>query len=707
MTPTSKWAAGLLAAAYVLAACSDNDGGAPAAGRTTTYKVAVIMPATEQERWERTAAWALDNINKAQEGLPERVKIEIEWHDEDSPDWTAAAGQAAADDGYAAIIGPKLSANARKAAQICRERQRTLILPVATSTEFQRIYAGSGYVWNLAQSDITQCELLLTQARLLEKKNVSLLAPDDDYGKSFSDWFAFQATELGLNVAEVTTYRSEADIRSMARRLAAGTGKSNNALIFVPGSAPDALALDDEIERIEAESGSFFTFPKVLCSDMMFSSAILPRLRHDEYDGLAPSAAPESGFNTIYRTRFGETPITGEAHLFDALTMLAYALARHEATGQGTLNDAMLDIADGREAWGGSWLPGDMSTAFAMLRNGARIDLGGVTGDWTFDERTHASVLNTTYCNWGLHHGQVAVMEYLSTDGSSRTISTVQAWEWQTSGMMTFNKHQRDSVYPALKDRWAVVVGASDDWVNYRHQADALAMYQLLRRHGYDDSHIILVMEDNLADNPNNIHPGVVRIRPDGENLYHDVRVDYRLSDISFADLRDIMLGNRSERLPEVVGSGPADNVIMFWCGHGNANSLAWGSGGDVTAAEVRRAVSDMHSVGKYRKMFFALDACYSGTIGEACEGIPGLVVMTAANPYEPSKADMKDTEMGIWLSNGFTRAFQDEIYSHTGVSLRDLYYSCARHTTGSHAMMYNVEHYDNVFLSTMSEYLE
>ena len=65
------------------------------------------------------------------------------------------------------------------------EKEKTLILPIATSTEFQRSFAGSGYVWNLSQSDITQCELLLSQAKLSECKEISLLTSDDDYGKSF------------------------------------------------------------------------------------------------------------------------------------------------------------------------------------------------------------------------------------------------------------------------------------------------------------------------------------------------------------------------------------------------------------------------------------------------------------------------------------------------------------------------------------------
>ena len=106
-----------------------------------------------------------------------------------------------------------------------------------------------------------------------------------------------------------------------------------------------------------------------------------------------------------------------------------------------------------------------------------------------------------------------------------------------------------------------------------------------------------------------------------------------------------------------------------------------------------------------FRKLFFVVDACYSGTIGKACEGIQGVLAMTAANPYESSKADMKDPEMGICLSNGFNREFQETIDEKPDICLRDLYYEVARNTVGSHATVYNVEKYGNMYKERMDEY--
>ena len=62
---------------------------------------------------------------------------------------------------------------------------------------------------------------------------------------------------------------------------------------------------------------------------------------------------------------------------------------------------------------------------------------------------------------------------------------------------------------------------------------------------------------------------------------------------------------------------------------------------------------------------------------------------------------------MGVFLSNGFTRGFQEAIGTNPAVSLRDLYYTLAAHTSGSHVKFYNVANYGNVYSNSMAEYLQ
>ena len=664
--------------------------------KVATYKVAVVMPQERQAEWDRIADWALRNMEDAQAGLSKEVRLNIEWHDEGADDLPAWLKAVANDDSYSAIIGPYSSVHAHTAAEICGKSGKTLILPIATSAELQRIYAGKTNIWNLTQSDVSQCELMLAQAVISESRSVSLLTTDDDYGRSFSDWFAYQAVELGLSVGDIFVCSSEGEVKAAARAVSEGFRYGQHLLIALSKES-FAVAFDDEVNRLKEGVGSF-RFPNVICSDVMNSPMLADKLSALCYEGVSPCAAPVSGFAEAHRVRFGTAPANGAAHLYDALMLLGYALTVND----GDLDEAILKVVEGRESWNRSWLPADMHDTFVQLQNGGNPDVSGVTGDWTFDDRHHSGVLNTTYSHWILKDGVYVTFEYLSSDGSSRTTSSLQAWDIQSQVHQEFSNSQGITTYPEYSgENWAVVIGTSDTWANYRHQADALAMYQLLKRHGYDDDHIILIIADNIAYDSHNIYPGVVRVRPDGENVYEGAVVDYRLTEVGISDLKSIMTGQRSDKLHEVISPDYNDNVVVFWCGHGGKSSLMWGSNVVVYGYQIAEIIKSMN----YRKMLLSMDACYSGAIGEACVGIPGLLVITSANTDEPSKADVKDPEMGIWLSNGFTREFQETIDVKPDIVLRDLYYELAGNTVGSHATVYNVENYGNMYKESMNEY--
>lgn len=685
-----------------LSACDDKEQACPVPV-SKTFTVVVIMPQGNQREWKRTVDWAKENIAKAQTGLTERISVNVEWHDEEGEDLKEYLEKIAADDMVSAVVGPKSSSKARIAAEVLGKTGKPLILPIATSTELQREYSDAGNIWFFAQSDMTQCEILLTQARLTGDRRVSLIAPTGDYGRSFSDWFAYQAVELNLKVEDIYSYDDEKELRETVARVSMSPRNYDHTLIFAPSKTSDLLIFDDELNKIKA-SAAKVDFPSVLCTDMANSSELKDVSLSMAYEGIAPSANPMSGFGTAYREKFGEDPINGEAHLFDAISFIAYGLM---CGSDSDLNQNLHLLTAADKGIEHSWLPDDMAYTFALIRNGSYPNLAGVTGDWCFDKKYGTTVLNTTYSHWVLQNGGFTTIEYLSTDGQGRTTSSLQAWDSQVNVFQDFSGSQPELEYGKLEENWAVVISTSDSWANYRHQADALAMYQLLKRHGYDDDHILLIIEDNIAYDYRNLYPGIVRVRPDGDNLYNDVEVDYKLSDLQFSKFHDIMTGRKGEGLNKILSSGKNDNVIVFWTGHGSQNRLLWGESTEIWSWQVKDMVLSMCNEKKFRKMMFVMDACYSGSIGEACVGIPGVILLTAANPLEPSKADMRDPEMGIWLSNGFTRVFQETIDSNPSISLRDLYYTLARHTIGSHATVYNSECYGNLYHNSMSEFLK
>ena len=254
--------------------------------------------------------------------------------------------------------------------------------------------------------------------------------------------------------------------------------------------------------------------------------------------------------------------------------------------------------------------------------------------------------------------------------------------------------------YPKLGNRWALLVAGSIGWGNYRYEADAFAMYQRLKEHGYDDDHIVLITEDDIAYNAHNKEPGVLRTSLDGENVYDSSAIDYNLSELSVADLGNILNGNKSSRLPQVIGAKPEDNIFIYWSSHGIQGELEFGT----THITYEQMVEILKET-PHRKIMFAIEACYSGGMGEAGVGIPGVVYLTAADPYETSHAIEKDESLGVFLTNDFTQGLEEMIKKNPGTSLRDAYLDLACKVSDSHVHVYNMENYGRVYTERMSEF--
>lgn len=692
-----------------LVACSDDETESKGVEASSTiYKVAVIMPRDRWENLNRISKLFYDNIKKAQEGLSQCTNIELEWIDETGNGWIERVKQIAADSIYRAIIGPYNSDNATVVAQECAQYNKTLVLPTVTSAELQRTYAGKGYMWCLAEPDIAQCEVMLTNAQLYGAEGVYLLVKNNSYGKTFLDWAAFQATELGLKIYKIWTYESSEELKEIMAELELMAVDNNEkdvfqSLLFIPSEAEDMVALDKAMS--DSESLPFILH--TICSDVACSqkAASLLAESDNDYEGYVLSASPFSGFNQSYLIKYGEQPVSGEAHFYDALLLLYYGLTSMEVKGDSNLNDALKRTVDGRGGIPYSWMEDDIRTATTTIRAGGTPDVDGVTGLFEFDAKKYTTVLHSIYSHWILKGGEYRYVGYESTDGSLRTSSSSAVWDWAKT-FQDFDKNIHIS-YPASDERWALVIATSTSWNNYRHQADAFAMYQMLKRHGYDDDHIVLIVSDDYAFSPQNSTPGEIRVRTNGENVYDKSAIDYDIKNLSPSDLRDILSGKKSERLPQVLYPDLDDNVFVFWSGHGSYGSLPWReSGQTVSAGEIRSMIETLSRSHHYRQMLFAIESCYSGSIGESCKGIPGLLVLTAANSNEPSWAEQKDAQMHIYLSNAFTRTFEEAINGQPDIKLRDLYYNLARTTSGSHVMVYNEALFGNLYDTPMTVFL-
>lgn len=683
----------LLITAVLMASCSQEK--PLPTEQVETRTIAVVLPLEDGlgEHWKRTAQLYTEELRQAQLGEERRLDIRIEFYEENTDNLKELIAQLCKRPDIAAVVGGLNSANAGIMAAECNWKQKHLFT-LATAEELIRSYADDGYLWAMTETDITQCEVLLSKAESYGAKSVALITNEETaYGKTFTDWFAFQAQEFGIEVKGLYSYSSDPEIQAKAQEAIASGA---DAVICAPAKIEDVPVIKSCFEQ---------SSQTLLFSDMAFGTDVM-KLMGDQAEGLegvAFIANPESGFDVTYRTYFDTNPTTGEAQFYDALLLAGYGLYYQMINPGTTLRQALRAVVDGKEPMPTGWLSSGIAAVFKRLKEGHSPDISGASGSLDFDAIVYTNVLSTTYCHFKVYGGNYIYLDYYSSDGSNRTQSTTAGWNWKAENMQDFDDGT-DITYPELDERWALLVAASDRWEDYRFQADALAMYQLLKKHGYDDEHIVLIMEDNLAYHRNNPDRGIVRVSRDGENLYTNVQLDYRLSELNKEDIADILAGRESEKLPSVIHSDSNDNVFVFWSGHGVPGTLCWGYSDQGITADMARK---MFSEATFRKCICFIETCFSGSVAAGCKGIPGLLFFTAANELETSKADVFNSKLNVWMTNRFTYSMRAAVEKDSAITLHELYYSMFRNTVGSHVMIYNNDNYGNIFKNRMDEFLQ
>ncbi len=667
----------------------------------TICKVALILPLDNSMKtsWENVVEMASENIAKAQNGLDQPVRLEVEWYDENNVSIPELTEELAGREDIAAIIGPYYSAHSSEAAYKCAKTDKTLF-SLSTSAELIRVFSQNhDFLWALSETDISQCEILLSKVLYYQGRSVSLIADDDLYGQTFVDWFGFQAKELGLEARGIHIINGD------PRKACHEALDDGSDYILVAASSTDEVnaivrASNELLPEMQASS-------RLLFSDTAFSPDVLAANPYGMIEGTAVSADPTTGFATLYETRFGTPPVNGVPQIYDALmlsAMAAFAVRHQEAPD---MNEAIKSIVDGRDDCRANWRSEGMARAFGMLAQGRHPDVEGCTGKLEFDRMVYTNVLHSCYCNWIAYEGRFTVLDYSGSNGGNRVDPALAGWNWRNDVMQDFQNEDTGIVYPELKDRWALLVAASTGWNNSRHQADIFAIYQRLKMSGYDDEHIVLIAEDDVALNPVNPYPGQVFITENGDDVRAGVKVDYRLSEVCPADLEAILTGQHSKRLPEVISADSRDNIFIFWSGHGFPGELCWGERPEgLTTDMALGLLRSMQARGCFRKVIGFIEACYSGSVLKASEGIPGMLFFTAANENETSKADLYCHDMNTYLSNRFTRVFIDRITERNDIPLRELYLSMFKNTLGSHVMIYNADNFDNIYKCTMKEFL-
>ncbi|XP_053212327.1 legumain-like [Panonychus citri] len=193
----------------------------------------------------------------------------------------------------------------------------------------------------------------------------------------------------------------------------------------------------------------------------------------------------------------------------------------------------------------------------------------------------------------------------------------------------------------------AVLIAGSNEFYNYRHQADICHAYHVLRNHGVPAENIIVFMYDDIANNRENPFPGKIYNIPNGPDVYEGVAKDYTGKDVNVANFLGALKGDKelAAKGKKVLTTGPNDHVFIYFSDHGGAGILGMPSE-YLSSQDLNDALVYMNKNQLYGKLTFYVEACEAGSIfDKILADNLNIFVTTASNPEESSYGVYCDVE--------------------------------------------------------------
>ncbi|MCX6698602.1 MAG: ABC transporter substrate-binding protein [Methanomicrobiales archaeon] len=656
----------------------------------TPVRIGVLLPMTGDVELKEPLEWAREDINR-QGGIGGR-QVELVYRDTSAGNTTQLAQELLDDNSIRVVIGPPTSDDVYTLAPEFISRQKLLVSPLATSGDIIRAFGKKGYFWRTTQGDVAQVRTIVSLLQKKGVKRVALLAENTTYGDTFYDWTGFFATEYGLNLTFIRHF-GPGD-RTLVAGVADALATNPDYLIAACGPA-GAVTIKQAIDR----SGK--PVPLFL-ADAAATPVLVSTLgaAAEGLEGTSPTADPSSGFAAAYQEKFGHAPADYAAPVYDALLLAIYTTARQDSAIFESPADSIRHVVYGNgtpRGWDGTGSIG----AVRELRGGGSPAVSGASGPLDYDTEYGVDPLVTYYSHWTVENGSYKTNEILGSAkaGTSVTKGGPVALSRASEHLMTVPAAGSGRYVP-VKNRtgfFAVIVGPSKGWQNYRHQSDALAVYTLLRGNGVPDDHIILMLYDDVPYALENPIRGDIHNIPGGINLRPGAGVDYSGSQVSPATLRQVLLGNRTKITPDVLESDNGTDVFVYIASHGSPGSIDFSPHGGAFSADDFTVVTDtMAREGKYRQIVFFVDSCFGESVAMNATA-RGLLYVTGAAAGEPSLGAVYDMNIKQWLSDEFTMSVLSSIRADPDITFRELYTATYEKVIGSHVRMLNTEHFGSI----------
>jgi phosphatidylinositol glycan class K len=211
---------------------------------------------------------------------------------------------------------------------------------------------------------------------------------------------------------------------------------------------------------------------------------------------------------------------------------------------------------------------------------------------------------------------------------------------------------------------YAVIVGASRYWFNYRHAVNALSIYNMLKQSGnFTDDNIVLMMADEFPTNSRNPFKNSMD-RSSGKSLYNDdIHIDYRGEDVTVQNFVNVLTGRQPNGLLPILNSDEDSHVLIYLTGHGGDQFFKFQDEEEILAADLAAVFRQMHDAGRYREVLLIADTCQAFTLGDKLDA-PNVTVIGSSLRGESSYAHHADADLGLSIIERYTYAFTEYVAS-------------------------------------------
>lgn len=211
----------------------------------------------------------------------------------------------------------------------------------------------------------------------------------------------------------------------------------------------------------------------------------------------------------------------------------------------------------------------------------------------------------------------------------------------------------------AANNNWAVIASTSKYWFNYRHNANALSLYRVVKKLGIPDSRIILMLAEDVACDPRNVKPATIFNSPlHRTNLYtdDDIQVDYRAGQVSAENFIRLLTGKHHPSTPRSkrLLSDESSNVFVFLTGHGGKDFFKFQDTDVLSGQDIADALTQMHEARRYKELLIIADTCQATTLFERITA-PRVTTMGSSASGQNSYSHSTDSVICNTVIDRFT----------------------------------------------------